>query len=256
MSHPYDAAAIADQYGIAPADLGIALIEHVTDGQVFESVLLYNASVPQKTAVLAVPNFFGVRQSAIEVAAKTVGAGHAILVTDIYGKDVRPATVDEARAAMAACKADRAALQRCMHGALQALRTQSLVRIAADKVGACGFCFGGTAVLELARSGSDVNGVVSLHGGLDTPVPDASGIRTPVLVLHGMQDQIVPRTHLDAFFNEMAAVPALDWQVVTYGEAGHSFTDPGAKNPGAFYHQKTAERAAGALRTFFTERFA
>lgn len=251
MPHTYNVAAIADNYGLHADDLGIELITHETGGVVFESVLVYNKQMPQSTALLAVPNFWGVRQSGIEIAAKTIGAGHAILVTDVYGRDVRPVVVEEARAALESARADRLVLRARMQGALAALQHQSFVPLAADKIGACGFCFGGTAALELARSGAQVHGVVSVHGGLDTPVPDAAAVRSPLLVLHGFQDTIVPRAHLDTFMDEMAAVPGLDWQVVVYGEAGHSFTDPAAKNPGAFYHQQTAERASAALRAFF-----
>lgn len=255
MSHPWNAAAIAGKLGIAAADLAIETIIHSIDGVEYENVLLFNKSRPQASGVLAVPNYFGIRQQALEIAATTIGAGHAIFVADVYGKSVRPTNPDEAMAVIVALKKDRPELQKRMNAALDAFRGQQKIKIADGKFGACGFCFGGTAALELARSGADVRGTVSLHGALDTPKPDASKIKGAVLVLHGVQDPSVPRDQVNAFIDEVSAAK-IDWQLVNYGQAGHSFTDPDASNPGFFYHRQTAQRASAALQNFFGELFA
>jgi dienelactone hydrolase len=255
MSQSWNAAAIAEKLGIAAADLAIETIIHSIDGVEYENVLLFNKAKPQASGVLAVPNYFGIRQQALEIAAATVGADHAIFVADVYGKSVRPANGDEAMAVIVALKKDRPELQKRMNAALDAFRGQQKIKIAAGKFGACGFCFGGTAALELARSGADVRGTVSLHGALDTPSPDGSKIKGAVLVLHGVQDPSVPREQVNAFIDEMNAAK-LDWQLVNYGQAGHSFTDPDANNPGFFYHRQTAQRASAALKNFFGELFA
>ncbi|MBP0599247.1 dienelactone hydrolase family protein [Herbaspirillum sp. LeCh32-8] len=255
MSQSWNAAAIAEKLGIAAADLAIETIIHTIDGVDYENVLLFNKARPPVSGVLAVPNYFGIRQQALEIAATTVGAEHAIFVADVYGKTVRPTNGDEAMAVIVALKKDRPELQKRMNAALEAFRGQQKVKIAAGKFGACGFCFGGTAALELARSGADVRGTVSLHGALDTPTPDGSKIKGAVLVLHGVQDPSVPRDQVNAFIDEMSAAK-LDWQLVNYGQAGHSFTDPDANNPGFFYHRQTARRASAALKNFFGELFA
>lgn len=255
MPHPWNAAAIADKLGIATADLAIETIAHTVDGVEYESVLLFNKARPPATGVLAVPNYFGIRQQALEIAATIIGAAHAIFVADVYGKTVRPGNPDDALAAIVPLKKDRAELRKRMNAALEAFRNQENIKIAAGSFGACGFCFGGTAALELARSGADVRGTVSLHGALDTPAPDASKVKGAVLALHGEQDPSVPREQVNGFIDEMKAAN-IDWQLVNYGQAGHSFTDPDAKNPGFFYHRQTAGRASVALRNFFGELFA
>ncbi|WP_050470344.1 dienelactone hydrolase family protein [Herbaspirillum chlorophenolicum] len=255
MPQSWNAAAIAEKFGIAVADLAIEVIPHSTDGVEYESILLFNKAAPPATGVLAVPNYFGVRQQALEIAAATIGAAHAVFVADVYGKNVRPANPDEALAAIIPLKKDRAELRERMNAALDVFRNQQKIKIAAGKFGACGFCFGGTAALELARSGADVRGTVSLHGALETPAPDASKIKGAVLVLHGVQDPSVPREQVNGFIDEMSAAK-IDWQLVNYGQAGHSFTDPDANNPGFFYHRQTAERASVALKSFFGELFA
>ena len=95
---------------------------------------------------------------------------------------------------------------------------------------AIGYCFGGTCVLELARSGADIAGVVSFHGGLDTPHPaDAKNIKCKVLVLHGGDDPYVPAKDVDALEKEMRA-GGVDWQLVVYGGAVHAFTNPAVGN--------------------------
>lgn len=255
MSHAWNAAAIAEKFGIATADLAIETISHTLDGVEYENVLLFNKSKPQTSGILAVPNFFGIRQQALEIAAKTVGAGHAVFVADVYGKSVRPTNPEEAMAVIIALKKDRPELRKRMQAALAAFRAQQKIALAADKIGTCGFCFGGTAALELARDGGDVRGTVSLHGALDTPQPDASKVKGAILVLHGVQDPSVPRDQVNAFIDEVSEAK-IDWQLVNYGQAGHSFTDPDANNPGFYYHRQTAERASVALKNFFGELFA
>lgn len=254
MSQSWNAAAIAEKFGIAAADLAIETIVHTVDGVEYENVLLFDKRRAPVTGVLSVPNYFGIRQQALEIAATTVGPAHAVFVADVFGKNVRPTTGDEAVAVITALKQDRAELRKRMAAALAALRGQQKIKLS-GKIGTCGFCFGGTAALELARAGADVAGTVSLHGALDTPEPATSQFKSAVLVLHGVQDPSVPRAMVNGFIDEVSAAK-IDWQLVEYGLAGHSFTDPDANNPGFYYHRQTAERASVALRNFFGEVFA
>jgi dienelactone hydrolase len=142
--------------------------------------------------------------------------------------------------------------------ALEVLRAEGKAAgLDAKKLGAIGFCFGGTGVLELARSGADVAGVVSFHGGLDaSPVPvDSKGITAKVLALHGADDPYVPAADVKAFEEEMRKAKA-DWQLVSYGNAVHSFTDVDANLAGqAQYNPKVAKRAYKAMSDFFAEAF-
>ena len=124
------------------------------------------------------------------------------------------------------------------------------------RTAAMGYCFGGTTVLELARSGADVAAVVSFHGGLNTPnAADAKSINGRVLALHGADDPYVPALEVSAFEEEMRKAN-VDWQLVAYGGAVHSFTDwnaGGDNSKGAAYNEKADKRSWEAMKVFFAE---
>jgi dienelactone hydrolase len=126
------------------------------------------------------------------------------------------------------------------------------------RIAAIGYCFGGTTVLELARSGADIAGVVSFHGGLSSATPgDAKNIKAKVLALHGADDPNVPPKEVAAFEDEMRQ-GGVDWQLIAYGGAVHSFTDWNAGNDnskGAAYNQSADRRSWEAMRQFFAEIF-
>jgi dienelactone hydrolase len=182
--------------------------------------------------------------------------GYVAFAGDIFGKGVRPQDVAERQALLDTYLNDRILLRERCRAALDALRAHPMV--AADKLGAVGYCFGGCAVLELARSGADVRGVVSFHGLLGSPTPaDARNIRASVLALNGAEDPRVPRSDVEAFETEMRAA-AVDWQLVHYGNAVHSFTDPGAGNnpaAGSAYNEKADARSWQVMRVFLDDIF-
>src|SRR5437899_2871385 len=151
-------------------------------------------------------------------------------------------------------KNDRKLMRSRATAGLEILRKQPLVD--AKRVAAIGYCFGGTTVLELARAGTDIAGVVSFHGDLATPHPeDAKNIKCKVLALHGADDPFVKPEIVAAFENEMRKA-GVDWELVAYGNAVHSFTNPGAGNDagkGAAYNEKADRRSFQAMRSFFDE---
>ena len=152
--------------------------------------------------------------------------GYIAFAADIYGKGIRPATPQEAATQAGIYKNNPKLMRNRVRAGLDALRREPLCD--PKRVAAIGYCFGGTCVLELARSGADVAGVVSFHGGLSTANPaDAKNIRGKVLVLHGGDDPHVSPKEVDAFETRCAAA-GVDWQVVVYGGAVHAFTNPGA----------------------------
>ena len=125
------------------------------------------------------------------------------------------------------------------------------------RVAAIGYCFGGTTVLELARSGADLAGVVSFHGGLDSPTPaDGKNIKCKVLALAGADDPFQNPADLAAFEKEMRDAQ-VDWQITFYGGAVHAFTqpNPGFVNAGAKYNEKADRRSWQAMKDFFAELF-
>ncbi|GMU58829.1 MAG: dienelactone hydrolase [Myxococcaceae bacterium] len=227
-------------------------------GAAYEGVLVYDDAVKTpRPALVMVPNWLGVTEAAVKQASELAGTKYVILVADVYGVASKPKDRDQAGKAAGALKNDRALLRARVNKALQALLAQAKsAPLDAKKVGAIGFCFGGTAALELARSGADVAGVVSFHGGLSSPTPaDAKAIRGRVLALHGADDPSVPPEEVRAFEDELRAAHT-DWQLVSFGGAVHSFTDPEANVPGrAQYHPQAARRAFKLMDDFFAELF-
>jgi dienelactone hydrolase len=122
-----------------------------------------------------------------------------------------------------------------------------------------GYCFGGGVALEMARSGADLDGVISFHGNLDTPNPaPANSLKAKVLVQHGADDPFVPADQVKAFQDEMRAAKA-DWQLIQYGNSVHGFTNPNAgtdNSKGMAYNAKADARSFQAMKDFYQEIFA
>lgn len=210
------------------------------------------AAGPQP-GLLMVPNWLGVTESAVEKARSIAAEGYVVLVADMYGKGQRPADHDGARQAVRAVYASGEIRGRAA-AALEALRGQAGVD--PERLGALGFCFGGSTVLELARSGVPLGGVVSLHGGLDTAErAGPGGMSGPVLVLNGADDTAVTSESILAFETEMREAGA-DWQFVNFGGAVHCFAEPDAdRPPNCLYHAPSAQRAYRMMYAFFEEAF-
>ena len=174
----------------------------------------------------------------------------------IYRKGIRPHTPEEAAGEAAKYKNDRALLGARAQAALAVLAKHELTD--PKRIAAIGYCFGGTTVLELARSGAEIAGVVSFHGGLSTPDPtEPKKIRAKVLVLHGADDPNVPPQEVAAFEEEMRQA-GVDWQLIAYGGAVHAFTDWSAgsdNSKGAAYNERADRRSWEAMKQFFVEVF-
>ncbi|GLZ89573.1 dienelactone hydrolase [Metapseudomonas resinovorans] len=233
-------------------------VGYTVDGLAFEGRLLFDAAdTAPRPGLLMAPNWFGISDGALELAGQVAGRGYRVLLVDLYGTTVRPANAAEASAAMLPLKQDRASLRRRLLAALDALRDQDVAPMESTRLAAFGFCFGGTCALELVRAGAPLKAAVSFHGSLDTPNPaDARNIQGAVLVLDGALDPLVPREQLPAFAREMSEA-GVDWQLLSYGGAVHSFTDPAANNPGtAQYNAKVSQRAFAAMYALLDEVFA
>ncbi|SDS03906.1 Dienelactone hydrolase [Halopseudomonas xinjiangensis] len=245
--------------GMANAAMVTREVSYEIDGEAYQGMLVYDDAVKEKRpGLLMVPNWMGVNENAAKKAFRAGGSEYVVFVADMYGKDIRPENSDEAAKAATTVRSDRDMMRKRVNAALDVFREQAdSVPLNADQIGAIGFCFGGGVVLEMARSGTDIAGVVSFHGNLDTPDPDdANNITMPVLVLHGANDPFVPDEQVAAFKDEMRKAD-VDWTLISYGNAVHSFTDPTASMPGkAEYNPVVAERAFGAMRQFFNETMA
>lgn len=245
--------------GIAQAAMVSQPVVYQIDGQPFEGRLVYDdAASGRRPGLLMVPDWLGVSENAVAQAQLVAADKYVVFVADMYGQAVRPSNAEEAGAAAGVLRADRALMRKRVRAAVEVLKNQGPQdKLDAGRLGAIGFCFGGGTVLELARSGAPLQGFVSFHGNLDTPNPaDAQQIRAPILVLHGADDPSVPPVQVEAFMAEMKAAQA-DWQLVSYGGAVHSFTNPQAATPGRNqYHPQVAARAYRAMNDLFDEVFA
>jgi len=185
------------------------------------------------------------------------GDDYVVLVDDVYGKGVRPKTDAEAGPVATQLRNDRPLLRARALEAVNVLKAQAgKTPLDASRIGAVGFCFGGTTVLELARAGAPLAAVVSLHGGLGSPLPaQAGGTHPSVLVLNGADDTSVTAEDIGSFQKEMDAAK-VDWEFTNYSGAVHCFAERDANSPpGCQYNERAAKRAWKALDEFFEERF-
>jgi dienelactone hydrolase len=218
--------------------------------------LAYDDVRAKAPGVLIVPQWMGLTDYERGRARQLAALGYVALCADVYGAGHVAADVREAGALAGRFKGDRALFRSRLKAALATLRAQPAVDPA--RCVAIGYCFGGTGVLELARSGADVLGVVSFHGGLDSPNPaDGKNIKAKVLVLHGADDPYTPRSDIDAMQKELRDA-GVDYQIVFYSGAVHAFTQPMAGNDptrGAAYNEKADRRSWAAMLSFFRELF-
>ncbi|HEY1087712.1 MAG TPA: dienelactone hydrolase family protein [Archangium sp.] len=231
-------------------------VPYELDKTKFEGVLVYDDSPGPRPGLVLVPNWLGINAANLKQAELVAGRGYVVFVADVYGVTGRPKDQGEAGKAAGALKGDRGLLRKRMQKSLETFLATKLPQLDANRVGAIGFCFGGTAALELARTGAKLGGVVSFHGGLGSPTPDdAKNITAKILALHGADDPAVPADEVTAFQNEMRAAK-IDWQLVSFGNTVHSFTDVDANTPGrSQYNPVSAARAYALMDSFFAEVF-
>ena len=232
-------------------------VEYKQGDQVLEGYLAWDDSVAgPRPGVLVVHEWTGLGDYVQMRCRKLAELGYIAFGADIYGKGIRPTAPQEAGQIAGKFKQDQKLMRARVTAALDVLRGNPLCD--PKKVAAIGYCFGGTCVLELARSGADIAGVVSFHGGLSTAnTADAKNIRGKVLVLHGGDDPHVTPKEVDAFEDEMRAAN-VDWQLVAYGGAVHAYTNPSAgsdKSRGAAYNEAADRRSWEAMKSFFAEIF-
>ena len=223
---------------------------------VLEGYVAYQETDTQKPLVLVAHDWTGRQQSANEAAEYIAGLGYIGFALDMYGKGVQgeAGNVELNSSLMNPFASDRALLRQRIRAALVAGR--NIPQVDATRVAAMGYCFGGMCVLELARSGADVLGVISIHGIF---APGAAGneqIKAKVLCLHGHDDPMVPPAQVLDFETEMSAA-GVDWQVHAYGGTMHAFTNPGANDPGfgTVYNPVAARRAYQSVENFLAELF-
>jgi dienelactone hydrolase len=241
----------------ALAALRTQLVEYKQGDTVLEGYLAYDDAIKtRRPGVMVVHEWMGIGDYVKRRTEQLAQMGYVAFAADIYGKGIRPNNPKDAAAQAGIYRGNRPLLRDRARAGLAVLQNNPLVD--SSRIAAIGYCFGGGTVLELARSGAPVAGVVSFHGNLDTPNPaDAKNIKAKVLVLHGAIDPIVPPAQVAAFEKEMNEA-GVDWQLISYGGAVHSFTNPGAgndKTKGSAYDAAADRRSFAAMKLFFDELF-
>lgn len=209
-----------------------------------------------RPGVLVIHQWTGISEHEKAAARRLAELGYNVFVADIYGKGVRPQPPEAGNVA-GSYKSDRGLLRARANAALAVLAKDP--RTAPGKVAAVGYCFGGTAALELARSGAALKAAVTFHGGLDSPTPaDGRNIRARILALHGADDPFVPAKDVAAFESEMRGAK-VDYRLVRYPGAVHSFTHKeagGDNSKGAAYNEAADKASWSEMKAFLKAAFA
>ena len=233
-------------------------IDYKHDGHACEGFAVFDDAGARRPGILVFPEWVGVGEYTEKRAKMLAELGFNAFVVDVYGKGIRPNTPETCQAEMMKYATNRPLLRQRARCGLDELRKVPNTDL--SKLAAIGYCFGGMAVLEMARDGqNDLAGVVSFHGVLATPTPlKPNTYKGKILVLHGIDDPVVPDDMTMAFWKEMRDAKA-DWEFVAYGKALHTFTNwlmPEDGPPPAVYNKQADQRSWIAMNNFFDEIFA
>lgn len=231
-------------------------VDYESGGHTFEGMLAWDDAAGSPRPGVLVAHTIAGRSGHEEGRAEWLaGMGYVGFAMDVYGKGTQTTDLDRNRAMMDALRADRAELQARLLAGLACLRDQPEVN--ATQTAAIGFCFGGLCVLDIARIGADVAGVVSLHGIFAPPGNTQNNrITAKVLALHGWEDPLATPEDVGGLANEMTAMGA-DWQIHAYGNITHAFTNPAADDwdGGKQYNADADRRSWTATANFLAELF-
>ena len=232
------------------------LVQYKDDDTLLEGMLAWDDDVTGPRPGVLVSHAWSGRSDFEDGKANVLaGLGYAAFALDLYGKGVRGSSPDENSALMQPFLDDRAMLQKRLLVSLAVLRDQA--EVDASKTAAIGFCFGGLCVLDIARTGEDIDGVVSFHGLLGAPGnTTGKSIKARVLALHGWDDPMAPPDSVVEFSAEMSAMHA-DWQLHAYGNTMHAFTNPDADDKafGTVYDATADRRSFTSMQSFLQELF-
>lgn len=233
-------------------------VNYLDGDVVLEGFFSYDNAIKGKRATVLINHAWGGRQSFVEEKAlKLAEQGYFAFAVDMYGKGIVGNNNEECARLMQPFIDERSLVVSRMQAALCAVKL--LPYVDAKKIAAIGFCFGGLCVLDLARSGADIKGVVSFHGllGAAEPSQPAPPFNAKVLVLHGHNDPMVPIEQVLALQQELTQV-GVDWQIHTYANTLHAFTNPAANDLtfGTVYQPDADRRSWLSMTNFLAEIFA
>ena len=217
--------------------------------------LAYENAAGPRPGVLVFHEGLGLNEFAMERARRLAELGYVALAADMFGERRQGTNLQEIATLVGGLRAEPEKLRARGRAALVTLA--ALPQVDAARCAAIGFCFGGSVVLELARAGADLKAVVSFHGVLATKLPAQSGqVKASVLVCTGAEDPLAPPDQVAAFEDEMRAAAVADWQVISYGNTLHGFTNPAADGSmmrTAMYNEQADRRSWASMQSLFDE---
>ncbi len=232
-------------------------VQYQEGSTILEGYLVYDDSVMEKRpGVLIIHEWWGLTSYIKMRAEQVANLGYVAFAADIYGQGVRPKDMQEAGKTAGIFANDRPLMLKRAVAGLNQLTGNEFVDT--NRIAVMGYCFGGGVALELARSGADLDGVVTFHGNLDIPAnEDPANIKGKVLVLHGANDPFVNAQIVRSFEDAMRKTK-VDWQVVLYSGTVHSFTNPASGNDpstGIAYNESSDKRSWQAMKDFYQDIF-
>ncbi|MBC7427373.1 MAG: dienelactone hydrolase family protein [Bacteriovorax sp.] len=229
-------------------------VEYKSGDQTYEGFLAYDTmNQGKKPGIMVVHNWMGLTAETESKAIEMAKLGYVVFAGDIYGKGIRPKDTKEAGELAGKYKADLPALRAHANLAIDTLKKQKGVDT--SKIFVAGYCFGGTTVIEAARSGTDLKGVITFHGGL-IPSTDDKNIKGSMLIMHGALDPFVPKADIEGFLKGVNEAK-VNYQFIQYSGAVHSFTEKGAGDDiakGAAYNSDADRRSWVAMKDFLAEQ--
>lgn len=234
----------------------IETIDYRDENTVLEAYVAYDKTLQGKRPLILIAHSWTGRDNFVEEKArKLADLGYVGFAMDIYGKGILGTSKEENSQLMQPFILNRKILYPRLLAALQTAKTLPVVD--ENKIAAIGYCFGGLCVLDMARSGISLNGVVSFHGLLKAPdhLPNEK-IQAKILALHGHDDPMVPHEVVLEFEKEMSKAN-VDWQLHVFSRTMHAFTNPSAHDPdfGNVYNPIADKRSWLEMKLFFEEIF-
>jgi dienelactone hydrolase len=231
-------------------------IDYGDDGVNLRGYLAFDEkAVGRRPGVLVFHEGLGLGDFAMTRARMLAELGYVAFAADMFGERRQARNLQEVANLVGDLRSQPEMLRARGRAALAVLA--ALPQVEPSKMAAIGFCFGGSVVLELARDGADLKAVVSFHGALATQMPAIAGqVKASVLVLTGADDPLAPPDQVRAFEDEMRHAEVRDWQVVSYGNTLHGFSNPAADGSmmrTAMYNAQADRRSWAAMRGFFDE---
>jgi len=223
-------------------------VTYLCNGVQMKSYVAYDAAIKGKRpAIVVVPEWWGNNEYAKKRARMLAELGYIAIAADIYGEGKQAADPQAAQAYATPFYKNPNLAQACIESAINQLKTYP--QTDAQKIAAIGYCFGGSMVLNAIKLGTDLKGVVSFHGGLATVPAQRGVIKGRILVCHGAEDKFVPVTDIEQFRPNLDTA-GVQYQIITYPNAVHAFTNPESTENGKRFHIPIAYNEAADKRSW------